>query len=110
MYRRSYLLWPPAIVPARKSFLGSTLRRVSPCLGWSALVGSVLDVALWRVETLTYCEDLSPLGQRRKVNQSPTQYKHCNTLPPWHGPNIRVDVPPTRGSNFWVSRSIFSDS
>ena len=31
-------------------------------------------------------------------------------LPPWNGPDMRVDVPPTRGSNLWGSKSIFSDS
>ena len=43
----------------------------------------------------------------KKVYQSPTSTKPYNTLPPWNGPDIRVNVSPTRGSNFWGSRSSF---
>ena len=43
----------------------------------------------------------------KKVNQSPTQTKLYNPPPPLNGgifrsrPDVRVDVSPTRGSNFW---------
>ena len=36
----------------------------------------------WSVDD-AICEGISPLGYWQKVNQSPTQTKPCNTLPPF---------------------------